>query len=177
MKMLKKIILILAALCLVLCLVACDSGKGTTGDDNTDAKTDKNVGVSYFVNYNGTKITLGGAADATISALGTPQSKRKGKNCGNHGYQVEYAYTSLYIYVLETESGNTVDQIEFRDDLVSTPEGVCIGMSKADVIAKCGAASTETAVSLIYTSGKLHLSVGLDSNGTVSKIAYIREGV
>ena len=46
MKMLKKIILILAALCLVLCLVACDSDKGTTGDDNTDAKTDKNVGVS-----------------------------------------------------------------------------------------------------------------------------------
>ena len=172
--MMKKILLILAALCLVVSLVACDSGKGTTGD--TDANTDKG-GVSYYVSVGGTKITLGGASDATISALGEPQSKSELGNCGGLGSQVKYTYPSVYVYVLQTDSGNTVDQIEFRDDLVSTPEGVCIGMSKADVIAQCGEASTATAVSLTYTSGKLNLSIGLDANGTVNKIAYIREGV
>ena len=120
MKMLKKIILILAALCLVLCLVACDSDKGTTGDDNTDAKTDKNVGVSYFVNYNGTKITLGGAADATISALGTPQSKSELGNCGGLGSQVKYTYTSMYVYVLEKY--NNVAGKNF--DVESVREGI-----------------------------------------------------
>lgn len=175
MKIAKRILLILAALCLVLCLVACDSGKGT--DANTSEDTEQSGGVSYFVSYNGTKITLGGAADAAITALGTPQSKSELGNCGGLGSQVKYTYSSLYVYVLETDSGNTVDQIEFRDDLVSTPEGVSIGMSKSDVISKCGEASAESATSLTYTSGKLNLSIGFDANGMVNKIAYIREGV
>lgn len=175
MKIAKRILVIFAALCLVLCFVACDSGKGT--DANTSEDTEKSGGVSYFVNYNGTKITLGGVADAAISALGTPQNKSELGNCGGRGSQVKYTYSSICVYVLETDSGNTVDQIEFRDDLVSTPEGVSIGMSKSDVLAKCGEASAESATSLTYTSGKLNLSIGFDANGTVNKIAYIREGV
>ena len=175
MKIAKRISLILAALCLLVSLIACDTGKETTA--NTSEDTENVGGVSYYVNYNGTKITLGGAADATVSALGTPQSKSELGNCGGLGSQVKYTYSSIYVYVLETDSGNTVDQIEFRDDLVSTPEGVSIGMSKSDVLAKCGEASAESATSLTYTSGKLNLSIGFDANGTVNKIAYIREGV
>ena len=177
MKITKRILLIIAVCCLIFSLAACDSGKGNTGDDNTDAKSEESAVVNYFVNYNGAKITLGGAADAVISALGEPQSKSELGNCGGLGAQVKYTYTSVYVYVLETDSGNTVDQIEFRDDLVSTPEGVSIGMKKSDVVAKCGEATTASANSLTYTNGKLNLSVGFDANGTVNKVAYIREGV
>ena len=178
MKMTKRILLILAVCCLIFSLAACDSSKGTTGNnDNTGAKTEESASVSYFVSYNGTKITLGGAADAVISALGEPQSKSELGNCGGLGSQVKYTYTSLYVYVLESESGNTVDQIEFRDDLVSTPEGVSIGMAKSDVVSKCGAAASESASSLTYTSGKLNLVIGFDESKAVNKIAYIREGV
>lgn len=177
MKITNRILLILAVCCLIFSLAACDSGKGATGNDNTDAKTEESSGVSYAVTYNGAKITLGGAADAVISALGEPQSKSELGNCGGLGAQVKYTYTSVYVYVLETESGKTIDQIEFRDDLVSTSEGVSIGMKKSDVVAKCGAATSESASSLTYTSGKLNLTFGFDANNTVNKIAYIREGV
>lgn len=173
--MIKRILLILTVICLAASLVACDTGKGTAG--NSETSSEKSGGVSYYVSFNGTKITLGGAADQIISALGEPQSKSELGNCGGLGSQVKYTYSSVYVYVLETESGNTVDQIELRDDLVSTPEGVCIGMSKSEVIAKCGEATSESSGSLVYTSGKLNLVIGFDANGTVNKIAYIREGV
>jgi len=174
MKVFKRILLIAAVICIALSAVACADNGGK--DNKGTTEEEKEAGVVYSVKYNGTTIKLGGAADSVIKALGEPQSKKELGNCGGLGSQVKYSYTSIYVYVLETDSGNTVDQIEFRDDLVSTPEGISIGATRSEVLSKCGEASAEDSASLTYTEGKLNLKIGFDSNGKVNNIAYIRMG-
>ncbi len=176
MKTLKIIIsLLLVTLCVFFC-VACDGGKDNSADrgGSSSGNGDKNDGeVKLYVDYNDIRIKLGAKADDVIEALGEPQSRTEIGDCGGLGAQVRYVYPSIEVYVLESKTdGNIIDQITFRDDVVSTPEGVCIGTSLADAKEALGEPTSETAKALLYTSGKYTLKLSI-SDGSVSEINYI----
>ena len=170
MKGLKRILCaLLAALC-ALSLAACgDSGK-TADTESKDSKTDK---ASYYFEYDGTKVALGADADGIIEALGEYKDKKEIGDCGGLGAQVKYSYASFDVYVLESKTdGNIIDQITFRDDIVETPEGVCIGMSVSDAKAKLGEPTDSTDSSLEYLDGNKLLKLGI-SDGKISGIDYM----
>ena len=180
MKILRIIVALLLVSLLVVFSVGCDGSDDASNDttrgntsENSD-KTDKDGdGVKLYVEYNGTKIKLGAKADDIISALGEPQSKREIGDCGGLGAQVEYTYPSVVIYVLESKTdGNIIDQITFRDDIISTPEGVCIGDTVADAKKALGAPTSESAKALLYTSGKYTLKLSINGDA-ISEINYI----
>ncbi len=178
MKILKIIIsLLLVTLCVFFC-VACSDGADTSADrdgsSGSSDKSDKDDGaVKLYIEYNGTKIQLGAKADSIIEALGEPQSKTEIGDCGGLGAQVKYTYPSIEVYVLESKTdGNIIDQITFRDDVVSTPEGVCIGATVAEAKQALGKPTSETDKALLYTSGKYTLKLSF-SGDMVTEINYI----
>jgi hypothetical protein len=175
MKSFKIIIsLLLVTLCVILC-VACDNKTNAPAADNDGGgkKTDNVESKSgFYVEYKGVKITMGAKADNIIEALGEPQSRSEIGDCGGLGAQVRYTYPSVEVYVLESKTdGNIIDEITFRDDTVSTPEGVSIGMSVSDAKKALGEPSSETDDAILYTSGKYVLKVTVE-NEVVSKISY-----
>ena len=156
---------LLALLCLCVCAVSC----------NSDGNDDKNDGaaVAFYAEYKGTKIELGAPADSIIAALGEAQNRVEIGDCGGLGAQVKYSYPSIDVYVLESKTdGNIIDQITFRDDSVTTPNGSYIGMTADDAKAAEGKPSTESATALVYQKGSYALKLTL-ADGYVAEINFL----
>ena len=168
MNKIKRIIaLVMASMC-VCVLAACNDSAGTENNGGIDA-----TNVKMYVNYNDTVIMLGAKADGIIEALGEPQSKTEIGDCGGLGAQVKYTYPSIDIYVLESKTdGNIIDQITFRDDTVTTPEGAYIGASSSEAKAVLGAPSSASDKALLYNKGNYTLKLSLE-NDIVCEINYI----
>lgn len=156
MKKIKLILALTVALAMLL-LVACNGNK-----------TDKE---ELYVEYKGVKVVMGADADEIIDALGEPIDSYEIGDCGGLGAQVLYSYPSLDIYVLESKSGNVIDAISFRDDIVATTEGVYIGMEIDEAKALMGESDNETAKQLDYKKGDFTVSV-VFADGAVSSISY-----
>ncbi len=158
----NKIIALILALCCFICLAACGEDKGN--NDGFD---------SFFVNYNGTEIKLGAKADSALGALGEEQSRTEIGDCGGLGAQVKYSYASFDLYVLEVKGGDSViDQITFRDDMMTTPEGAYIGMTLNEAKGLIGEPTTETDKAALYSNGTYTLKLSI-SGGVVTEINYI----
>ncbi len=166
MKAFFRITALMLAVLMCVCLFACNEGTKET-EPSIDG------GISYHVSYNGTKIALGAKADAVIEKLGEPQNTREIGDCGGLGALIKYSYSSIEVYVLKSNTdGNIIDSITLRDDLVETPEGVCIGESTAAAKEKLGEPTAESDTALTYESEKYALKLTL-SNGSVSGIDYL----
>ena len=157
---------------MIFCVAACDE-KGNNGDGTKDKGTTKpKAAVSFYVNYNSTKIELGGDAKAVITALGTPKSTSPMGNCGGQGTLTKYTYASIEIYVLTSGDKETVDQITLLDDSIKTPENITIGATKDEVIKACGSAYSKISdTGITYTSGNKNLMIQL-RDGAVVGIDY-----
>ena len=174
MKKIKRILCVILASFFVLTLFACNDAENETVE--TREKTEKKEStdtVVYYFEYNGVKVELGAAADSIISALGEYKDKKEIGDCGGLGAQVKYSYPSFDVYVLESKTdGSIIDQVTFRDDIVETPEGVCIGMSASDVKAKLGEPTSATDGALEYISGNKLLRIAI-TDGVASGIDYM----
>ncbi len=168
MKNIKRMIcMVLAALCL-LAFCACN-----TEENGDDGQAAKEGGIVLGFEYKGTKIALGDKADAIIEKLGEPQSRTEIGNCGGLGAQVRYLYPSVELDVLESKTeGNIIDAITFRDDIVTTTEGVYIGMGAEEALSKCGEGAVRDGDEIKYTDGKYALIITIADN-KVSEIDYI----
>ena len=159
----KRIVAFVLALtcCVALALVfsACNDN-GTSGDN------------IFYMEYNGTKIELGANADPVISKLGTAKSIKELGDCGGFGAQIKYTYDDFELYTLKSGDDETVDQISFTSDLVSTSKNISLGDSKDKVIEAYGE-SQQTDRDIMYTEGNMTLKFKLDG-GKVVAIDYIR---
>ena len=157
---------------MIFCVAACDE-KGNNGDGTKDnGSTKPKAAVSFYVNYNSTKIELGDDAKAVITALGTPKSTSPMGNCGGQGTLTKYTYASIEIYVLTSGDKETVDQITLLDDSIKTPENITIGATKDEVIKACGSAYSKISdTGITYTSGNKNLMIQL-RDGAVVGIDY-----
>ncbi len=169
-KYIRYICLALALMCAFFAVACNDDTEGESGVGGADDK-----GVKVYVKYNGVTVKMGEKADDVIKALGEPQKKTEIGDCGGLGALVKYSYASLEIYVVESkDNGNVIDQITLRDDIVTTPEGVAIGMSVSDAKAALGEPDNATDKALEYKNGKYVLKIGFDGD-TVNEINYITQ--
>ncbi len=130
----------------------------------------KDESGEYYITYEGTKICPGADGDGLLEKLGEPNSEKNNGNCGGQGVQMKYSYPSFDLYLLESADGDvTVDQISIKDDLIETPEGICIGSDEADVRDAYGEPDQVTAKTMIYRDGKQELTFKLE-DGKVSAI-------
>ena len=162
----KKIIaMALVSVMICLCLASC----GDNGDGGSSTARD-----IYNVEYNGVKIALGEDAAPIIKALGEASSVKEIGDCGGFGAQVKYTYPSVVVYTLKNDDGETVDQIDLLDDLVTTSAGIYIGSSKSDVESAHGAPDSASDSSIIYKDGNCFLKFGI-TDGEVSTVSILRE--
>ena len=168
--MLKRIICAIVAILSLVTFTACNE----EAVESTDEAASKDVsGVEYYVEYRGQKITMGADAEAIITGLGEYQSKKEIGDCGGLGAQVRYSYPSVDVYVLESKTdGNVIDEISFRDDGITTPEGVFIGMTVAEAKGKLGTPTKESDTVIEYAGAKFVLVITI-SDGKVNKIDYL----
>lgn len=197
----KKISTLVLAFALALSMAACsdsktisskNSGATTTtaasqaasdagSADATSAKVDVTIDTTgNFVfaadNEAKTSITMGTTEiDALLKALGEPQSKLDVPSCAHAtGKDSIYTFTNYVLTVYDPEDGNKpyVSDILLSSDLIKTPEGLEIGMSKDDVVAKYGDADEADDKVMTYKRGTSVLRITMKTD-KIASIEYM----
>ena len=161
------------ALALVLALVICIAAAACMSACNGEQSTEDEGTDIYYIEYKGTKIKLGEAAEGVLKALGDAKSVKELGDCGGLGAQVKYTYDDFDLYTLKSGDKETIDQISFRSDLVSTSKGICIGDGEAKVNEAYGDDFTVSKGVRSYVDGNLVLKISI-ANGAVDAIEFIR---
>lgn len=155
--------LILAALTLTLCFAAC---------------SDKNSGDSGLVFVTGgsnpVTVEIGAKADSIIESLGSWITMNSTDSCGGFsGKDYDYTYHGFSVSTTPSKDGQIICEVKLTDDSVKTPEGLYIGMSRADAEkAMKGFSSEAVGENLVYTSGGVKLQVAF-RDGAVTGIIYV----
>ncbi len=119
----KTVCLLLAALCLLI-FVGC-------GDPSSEPTREE-----LCFRVGNTEIRLNTQAAPVLQALGEARECSESPSCAFEGLDRIYIYSGFRIQTYEADGTEYLYSVEIVDDSVSTPEGITIGASKDDVIAK-----------------------------------------
>ena len=149
-----------AILMLSLTLAACASG----GNSDSDL---------VFTSPNGVTIEVGAPADKAVTTLGDWVTMNSSDSCGGfQGKDYVYTYKGFRMSTTPAKDGQIICKLELTDDSVKTPQGLYIGMSRADAEAAMkGFASEKVSDNLVYTANGTKLQV-VFRDGSVSGIIY-----
>lgn len=153
----KKFAILFVAM---LILVGCGGSdeKTTTaagGNANTEAATNAAAPVAsndaYVFQSGDVAIAMNAEAAPILEKLGKEDSYFQSESCAFKGLDKEYTYGSFILKTYPMDDKDYVSSIEIKDDLISTPEGISIGSSAADVAKAYG--EPATAGNYSYTKG------------------------
>lgn len=181
----KKILLVLA-----LALVFTGCGKENNESGNTDTtptpveqqnnqvsennsqNTDKvTEPKGYVFEYNGVKVGMDMEAAPIIAALGEANTYFEAPSCAFEGLDKTYGYGSFELDTYELEGKDYIAGVFFCDDLIETPEGVCLFETKADMTKAYGENYVEEMGMLVYEKEGMKLKFILEGN-EITSIEY-----
>ena len=161
MKTTFRILSLILALCMLsVCFISCD-GKEASKE-------------LVFTTDTGVTISVGAEADPIIEKLGTPGMVNSSESCGGFaGTDYVYTYMGFRVSITPADGYQMICKVELTDDSVKTPEGLYIGMSRADVEEAMKGYSVETVgVNLSYSTETVMLNVTFRDD-CVSGIIYV----
>lgn len=169
----KKFLALLLCLLMAFAFVACEDKKKEEPDDDKGGSSGEKSSINYYVEYKGTKISLGADAESVLTALGTPTSSDDLGDCGGVGTQTKYTYSdSVIIYVVDRGSKKVIDGVTLGSDVILNPEKVGVGSTKDEVVGACGKGYSKlTDTQITYSSGHKSVIFSL-RDGAVVKLEY-----
>lgn len=154
------------------------SQKETEKLTNTSEETNTSVPANlkgYIFQTQGISgmISMGVDMDAAsvIEGLGKPDSYFEAPSCAFQGIDKMYTYSHFEIDTYPDGDKDKISMILFLDDLVSTSEGICIGMSKEDMEKAYGTDYEVSNGFYRYTKDNMKLSF-IIKNGEITSIEY-----
>ena len=127
----KKILTILLTAYLLLSLAAC--GGAPVENPTPSQEVTYTPEQNFSFQYKGATISLHDAAEPIIAKLGEPVKYTESASCAFEGLDKSYYYGSFYLETYPQGDKDFVSGWWFADDSVTTPEGIYIGSSKAEV--------------------------------------------
>ena len=164
----KKILSLIAVVCLLLTFAGC-GGETPSTPSGSNAPTPATDGFTFT--YNGTEIVMKAPAEPIVAALGEAKSYTEEASCAFTGLDKTYYYGSFYLETFPQDGKDYVFGLWFADDSVATKEGIYIGATQAQVEAAYGADNFNGANGYELTKGETKLTIILQ-DGVVSSIQY-----
>lgn len=175
MKSLMKKWLCICLVAAVFSMTACGSDDAS---DNSGNKTGENKTISheakgYVFEYNGVKIGADMDAAAIVSAIGEDETKSyyEAPSCAFQGLDKVYGYGSFEINTYELDGKDYVSSVLFKDDTVSTKEGVSLFMTKDDMVKAYGSDYSDEQGMYVYEKEGMKLKF-LIENEEITSIEY-----
>lgn len=122
--------------------------------------------------YKGMDISMNQDMSEVLEVLGEPNSYFEAASCAFEGLDKMYTYSSFEIDSYPDGEIERVSAIYFKDDLVTTAEGICLYMTKADMEAAYGTEYEVMDASCTYTKGDSTLTFILNDNDEIVSIEY-----
>lgn len=175
----KQAITLILTLCLAVSLCACGSGAEESQQTGTPQQTEaaqqagapQQAAEGFVLSVKGCEITMKAPAEPIIAALGEPQSCTEEPSCAFDGMDKTYYYGSFYMTTYPMDGKDYVYRLWFADDGVSTPEGISIGSTQAEVEQAYGSDNFDGAKSYVMTEGESRMTI-IVNDGVVSSVQY-----
>lgn len=167
----KKIFALILALTMVLALAACggETAPETTAPAaNAPGKTDAS---SWKYTVRGVDILMNAEAAPILEALGEPVSYTEEASCAFTGLDKTYNYGGFFLNTYPIGDADYIYGVCLMDDSSTTPEGIYIGATQAEVEAAYGADGFNGTNAYILKGTTSTLTIILD-DGVVSSIQY-----
>ena len=187
----KKWIMVLCAISLSAMLTACggsdekvvekkpasvtqDESSGNTAQEEDaskvtdDEKQQETVVKGYVFKQGNVVVQIDADAAPVIDALGEPVSYFEAASCAFEGLDKMYTYNSFEIDTYPVEDKDFVSAIIFKDDSITTAEGIAIGETRDKVEAVYGTDYKEQGSMIVYEKDSMRLSFIFEGNAVVS---------
>ena len=159
----KLLMFLIAASCMCMCACGGDGNK----DAGTNADTQKEE-PSYVFTYNEIEVSVNEDIESVIEKLGEPIAYYEAASCAFEGLDKFYTYASFELNTYPKDGKDMLASIYFKDDLVTTTEGISLGMSKEDMIEAYGEATKVNGNEYVYEKGNGVLKFILDGEEIIS---------
>ena len=126
---------------------------------------------TFVFEFDGVSMYVNQEAAGVLEALGEPNSYFEAASCAFEGLDKMYTYTSFEVDTYPEGDVDYISCIYFLDDLVETPEGVCLYMTQDDMIEAYGEDYTEVNGAFVYSKGNGDLSFIIE-DGEIVAIEY-----
>ena len=170
----KKILALALALTMVLTLAACGGDKPA---ETTAPKAPAVAGPvtpdanSWKYTVRGVDVMMNAEAAPVLEALGEPVSYTEEASCAFTGLDKTYYFGGFYLQTYPLNDVDYIYSVWLVDDSSTTPEGVYIGASQAEVEAAYGTEGFNGSNAYIMTGTTSTLTI-LVENGVVTSIQY-----
>lgn len=135
-----------------------------TEKTETQEKSEK----GYVFKWNSVTIAMDAEATPIVDALGEPISYFEAASCAFEGLDKMYTYNSFEVDTYPMNDADYISAVIFKDDSITTAEGVAIGDSKEKVKEVYGTDCAEQENVLIYSKDEMKLSFIFDGESVVS---------
>ena len=170
----KRVFALVLALMLVLTMAACGNEKPAA---TTEPKAPAVLGPkepdsnSWKYTVRGVDILMHSEAAPVLEALGEAVSYTEEASCAFTGLDKTYYYGGFYLQTYPIGDADYIYSVWLVDDSSSTPEGIYIGATQAEVEAAYGADSYNGENAYILKGTTSTLTIILE-DGIVSSIVY-----
>jgi len=125
----------------------------------------------YIFSYKDIFIEIDAEAEAIIMQLGEPSAYFEAPSCAFNGVDKLYTYNGFELNTYPLDGKDYVSAILFKDDTVTTMEGICIGDSVERMQEVYGDNATEENGMTVYRKDGMKLCFVVE-NGKITSIEY-----
>ena len=175
-KLFIILILILTAVTLVSCADTASNGSNSTEETTTAGKTGANLvigddALNFTAGESNVEITPNLEAAPIIAALGEPLEYVESPSCGFEGMDKTYKYNGFVIDTITLSGVDYIYIVQITNDLVTTPEGVYIGMTSDEIKTVYEGKYTvkDNNIIVTFTNGMMTCFI---KNGVCTNITY-----
>lgn len=175
----RKFLLLVLAVLMVVTLCACGPNGDPSTSENPDSTADPSGSTTTANGYgfqvtgsNGT-VTLYADMDfsTVVSALGDHANYFEAPSCAFNGLDKIYTYSNFEVHTYPDGKADRISMILILNDLVSTPEGISIGSTQAEMENAYGTGYTQSGSAYTYTKDNMKLTF-LITEGSITSIEY-----
>lgn len=167
----KYFIFILLVFLLTGCAKTVKQDASVNGNPVVNDPAKETEDAVYSFSFNDIKISLNEEASSIIQSLGEAMEKFEAPSCAFQGMDMFYVYPGFELSTYPLEDKHYISTIDLIDDSVSTENGVYIGSSLDEVIAKFGNGFKQSGSIYTYVLGDTSISFAINNN-IVENITY-----
>lgn len=167
----KKLVVIGMAGLLSCALWACEKENDSGRDGGEEKGVEASEVSKYYYEYEKQKIYITQDIEEAVGILGTGYEYFEAPSCASDGLDMFYYYQNLTLMANEISGKKVVTDIYFKNDTVSTPEGIKINSGYLDVVNQYGSDYEMNGTALEYVDGNTLFTVDIN-DGKVVSIEY-----
>lgn len=140
----------------------------TQDKESAEAAKEESSYKGYVFRHGDVVVEIDAEAAPILEKLGEPNSYFEAPSCAFEGIDKMYTYGSFELDTYPTEDKDFVSAVIFKDDSITTPEGIGIGDSRAKLTEAYGGEGSAEMGMIVYRKDDMKLCFILKDDAVTS---------